>query len=53
MVTQRIKAAIGKIGEANPALASHLRKNIRTGLFCRYEPEAHVVWQVLNRVITR
>jgi non-specific serine/threonine protein kinase len=46
MVTQRIKAALRNITEASPALGRHLGKSIRTGLFCSYEPQEPISWNV-------
>jgi hypothetical protein len=37
-VTKRIKAALVKIRQANPALARHLTTAITTGYFCCYAP---------------
>jgi hypothetical protein len=37
-VRQRLQAAITRIAEHSPALAKHLRKSLRTGSFCRYDP---------------
>jgi hypothetical protein len=37
-VTKRIKAALVKIRQANPALAGHLTAAITTGYFCCYAP---------------
>jgi hypothetical protein len=39
-VTKRIKAAMGKIRQANPALERHLAGAITTGYFCSYTPTA-------------
>lgn len=39
-VTKRIKAALAKIRDANPALAQHLSAAITTGYFCSYAPKA-------------
>jgi len=39
-VTKRIKAALAKIRDANPALAQHLNAAISTGYFCSYTPKA-------------
>jgi class 3 adenylate cyclase len=37
-VTKRIKAALAKISDVNPALAQHLTAAITTGYFCCYAP---------------
>jgi hypothetical protein len=45
-VTKRIKNSITKIGEAIPALGSHLAARVKTGHFCSYNPrpERLVAW---------
>jgi len=45
-VTQRIKATLRRIACANPALADHLGRSIRTGYFCRYDPIDIVEWEL-------
>jgi tetratricopeptide (TPR) repeat protein len=47
-VTKAIKAAIERISEHSPALARHLEHTIRTGSFCRYEPDriAPISWKI-------
>jgi hypothetical protein len=40
-VTKRIKAALKKIQDANPALARHLNGAVTTGYFCTYAPKAN------------
>jgi tetratricopeptide (TPR) repeat protein len=45
-VTQRIRDAIGRIEAADPTLGGHLRRSVRTGTFCAYEPERPVVWSM-------
>ncbi len=37
-VRKRLLDAITRIGEHSPALAKHLKRAIRTGTFCSYEP---------------
>jgi tetratricopeptide (TPR) repeat protein len=37
-VQRRIRGAIRKIGEAQPALGAYLDRTVRTGTFCAYEP---------------
>ena len=46
-VTARIRAAMGKVEQAHPALARHLARSVRTGRFCSYEPDEPVVWTVV------
>jgi GAF domain-containing protein len=38
LVTQRIKATIKKVRQANPALGQHLALSVKTGYFCAYNP---------------
>jgi tetratricopeptide (TPR) repeat protein len=38
-VTKAIKAAIARIGEEHAELGRHLRAQVHTGFFCRYEPD--------------
>lgn len=45
-VTWRIRAAIKKIEPVHPTLAKHLKLSIKTGLFCAYQPEEDIKWQV-------
>lgn len=44
-VTWRIRKAIKDIDRQHPALARHLERSIRTGLFCRYSPEHDHHWR--------
>ena len=44
-VTWRIRDAIRRIDEVHPGLGAHLRNSVRTGTFCRYQPEQPVIWQ--------
>ena len=39
-VQRRIKNALGRIGEADPALGAMLSKAVRTGNYCIYRPPA-------------
>jgi tetratricopeptide (TPR) repeat protein len=45
-VTRAIKYAIERIAESDPSLADHLRRAVRTGVFCAYEPSERdrVAW---------
>jgi tetratricopeptide (TPR) repeat protein len=45
-VTERIRAALDRVGAAHPALGRHLENSIRTGVFCSYRPETPVDWQL-------
>ena len=38
--------AIGRIDRELPALGSHLRNSVRTGIFCSYRPEQPVEWRL-------
>jgi tetratricopeptide (TPR) repeat protein len=41
-VTRRVKLAIRKIAEHNPALGRHLMATVKTGTFCSYVPDPRV-----------
>jgi hypothetical protein len=41
-VTRAIKGVLQKLDESSPALAGHLRRTIRTGTFCSYNPDPRV-----------
>ena len=43
-VTARIRYAVRRIAEADPALAAHLRRCVRTGTFCVYDADPPVEW---------
>lgn len=43
-VTARVRDAIRRIGRVHPALGGHLRRSVRTGTFCSYEPDEPVHW---------
>lgn len=43
-VTGRIRDAIRHIEAAHPELGRHLRRSVRTGTVCVYEPDAPVTW---------
>lgn len=45
-VTQRVKAALKRIGNAHPALGAHLANSIQTGTFCVYQPETPLEWRL-------
>jgi pimeloyl-ACP methyl ester carboxylesterase len=45
-VNRRLRAAIGRVGQAHPRLGRHLDIAIRTGVFCSYQPERETVWSV-------
>ncbi len=44
-VTSRIRDAIARVSEADPALGRHLDNAIRTGRMCSYRPEMPVEWE--------
>lgn len=46
--TKALRAAITRIGEQFPELGGHLQTAVRTGTYCRYEPDptAPVTWTV-------
>jgi hypothetical protein len=41
-VTRNLRRAIAAIERVLPAVGAHLRVSIRTGHWCRYEPDPHV-----------
>ena len=43
-VTWRIRDAMARIDAAHPELGSHLRRSVRTGTFCVYDPAEPVDW---------
>jgi hypothetical protein len=48
-VTTRIKDALRRLEAAHPAAARHLRRSLRTGTFCTYDPDPTVAWDVTPR----
>jgi hypothetical protein len=46
LVALRIRIALDSMEEALPPLARHLRRCIRTGTFCLYEPERPERWKM-------
>jgi hypothetical protein len=46
LVALRIRTGLDQIEGALPALAGHLRRSIRTGTFCVYEPERPARWMM-------
>jgi hypothetical protein len=45
-VRSRLRDALDRIAEVNPELGRHLRRSVRTGTFCVYDPDPHVVWDL-------
>lgn len=45
-VRARIRHALDRIERSHPELARHLRRSIRTGTFCCYDPDEAVDWWV-------
>ena len=45
-VTARIRDAMGRIEAAHPDLGRHLRRSVRTGRICVYEPDTPIDWSV-------
>jgi hypothetical protein len=43
-VTGRIREAISRIESAHAELGHHLRRSVRTGIFCVYDPPAPTTW---------
>ena len=48
-VSKAIKETIQKIALKHPTLAEHLRKTIETGIYCSYQPEVEIQWQVAEK----
>lgn len=46
LVALRIRTGLDRVEPAAPALARHLRRSIRTGTFCIYEPTAPRRWKM-------
>ena len=46
LVDLRIRTALDRVEDALPALGLHLRRSLRTGVFCFYEPERRERWKV-------
>jgi predicted ATPase/DNA-binding SARP family transcriptional activator len=47
-VTWRIRSAIKRIDQVHPDLGRHLRGAVRTGLWCSYQPERPVAWELTS-----
>jgi tetratricopeptide (TPR) repeat protein len=45
-VTWRVHDAIEHIEKAHPALGRHLRRSVRTGSFCAYDPAEPTAWRL-------
>jgi hypothetical protein len=45
-VGNRIRQALGRIEAVHPELGRHLRLAVRTGTFCRYDPDRRVRWEL-------
>jgi hypothetical protein len=45
-VTARIRDTIRRIERADPVLADHFRRFVRTGTFCSYDPVGDVRWRL-------
>jgi hypothetical protein len=45
-VTARIREAITRIEAAHPELGRHLRRSVRTGSFCVYDPADPTDWRL-------
>jgi hypothetical protein len=45
-VTVAVRRAVTAIARHAPEVGAHLQRSIRTGGFCRYEPEPHDPWRV-------
>jgi hypothetical protein len=49
-VTSRLRDAVARVERVHPDLGRHLRASVRTGLFCSYQPERPIVWDVSHVV---
>lgn len=47
-VTTRVKDALRRLDAVHPAAANHLRRSVRTGTFCTYDPDPPVAWEVVG-----
>jgi hypothetical protein len=47
-VTWRIRDAITRAEAAHPAFGHHLRRSVRTGAFCVYDPQERLQWTLLS-----
>ncbi len=45
-VTWRVRDAIHHVEVSHPALGRHLRRSVRTGSFCAYDPDQPVEWRL-------
>jgi hypothetical protein len=45
-VAWRVRSALSKLDDEHAALARHLRKAVRTGTWCVYDPETPVEWEL-------
>ncbi len=45
-VTTRVKDALRRLDTAHPEAARHLRRSLRTGTFCSYDPDPATTWDV-------
>lgn len=46
LVALRVRTAVDRVEDALPALGRHLRRSVRIGTFCFYEPEGRERWKV-------
>jgi tetratricopeptide (TPR) repeat protein len=45
-VTHRIRGAIRRLADVDPALGQHLLNAVKTGTWCSYQPDADISWSV-------
>jgi len=45
-VTRRVREAISRIEEVHPSLGGHLRRSVKTGTYCVYDPEQLPHWEL-------
>jgi CheY-like chemotaxis protein len=43
-VTERIRTTLARVEKIHPALGDHLRRSLRTGTYCSYDPAERIDW---------
>jgi hypothetical protein len=44
-VATRVRLAVDAVERVHPELGRHLRRSVRTGTFCSYEPPSRTHWE--------
>jgi tetratricopeptide (TPR) repeat protein len=47
-VTHRIRGAIRRVADVDPALGQHLLNAVKTGAWCSYQPDSTIEWTIQN-----